>query len=61
MVDDDGDIEGLQSTVRVLRVAIDDALDRNAPIGVVEALALQLLERERQLARLTRPETVVQS
>jgi hypothetical protein len=61
MADDDDDIERIRSTIRVLRAAIDAALDSNAPLGVLESLTLQLLERQRRLAGLETRERVVRN
>ena len=54
MADDDDIEERLRGQIRVLRAAVDSALDKKAPIGVLESLTLQLLERQRRLAALER-------
>ena len=58
---DDDNIERLRSQIRVLRAAIDAALDRKASRGVLESLTLQLLERQQQLAELESRERVVRN
>lgn len=48
------DVERLRNEIGELRAAIHAALERNAPLGVLEALTLRFLERGQRLVDLER-------